>query len=105
MSDRHWCKGYGTNGCFKSWNHRVPKFPGKFPGKPENSGKFPVSREAQNPGKLTPLLTGKCLTGKNLMAIVEESISPIWDFPNLIWKISNLNLEIGHLQITDERPQ
>jgi len=28
---------------------------GKFPGKPENSGKFPVSREAQNPGKSTPL--------------------------------------------------
>ena len=39
------------------------------------------------------------------MAIVEESITPIWDFPNLIWKISNLNLEIGDLQITDERPQ
>ena len=56
MSDRHWCiKSYGTNECLKYWNHRVHKFPGKFPGKPENSGKIPVSREAQNPGKSTPL--------------------------------------------------
>ena len=34
---------------------RALKFPGNFPGKPENFGKIPVSREYKNPGKSTPL--------------------------------------------------
>ena len=36
---------------------RAFKFPGKFPGKLEKSGKIPVSRESKNPGKSTPLHT------------------------------------------------
>ena len=36
---------------------RAFKFPGKFPGKLEKSGKIPVSRESKNPGKSTPLMT------------------------------------------------
>ena len=43
------------NECSKSWNCRVYNFPGNFPGKPENSGKIPVSRESTNLGKSTPL--------------------------------------------------
>ena len=34
---------------------RAFKFPGKFPGKLEKSGKIPVSRESKNPGKSSPL--------------------------------------------------
>ena len=36
---------------FKGW-----KFPGKFPGRANFYGKFPVSREAQNAGKLETLI-------------------------------------------------
>ena len=34
---------------------RASIFPGRFPGKQIMAGKFPVSRDAQNPGKLQTL--------------------------------------------------
>ena len=63
---------YGINDWFKGCNGRVYKIPGILLGRPENSGKIPVSWEAQNQGKSTPgppdgssqMVTFRCFSGK-----------------------------------------
>ena len=68
---------------------RAFKFPGKFPGKLEKSGKIPVSRESKNPGKSTPLIAMRphAAAMQYLCPLLVVSIFPDFGLPGK-WEIS-----------------